>query len=83
VPRLALTHRTVTKAPLRSWLGTSVFSLRPLASSPSLGIMPSSRSPQFSPSGLLTHLRMGSVQMPHHNLTTQTKSRGYDKSRQG
>jgi hypothetical protein len=41
------------------------------------GTTPSSKSPPFSPSGLLKCLRMGSMQMSHHNLTTQTEPQGY------
>jgi hypothetical protein len=40
---------------------------------------PSSKSPQFSPSGLLTRPRMGLVQMSHHNLTTRTELWGCTK----
>jgi hypothetical protein len=32
--------------------------------------MPSSMSPQLSASGFMKHLRMGSVRIPHHILTT-------------
>jgi hypothetical protein len=41
--------------------------------------MLSQKSSQLSPSRLLKHLRTGSVQMPHHILTTQTELRGYIK----
>jgi hypothetical protein len=40
---------------------------------------PSSKSMEVSSSRLLKHLRIGSVQMPHHILTTQTKLRVYIK----
>jgi hypothetical protein len=43
----------------------------------SSGTTPSSKSPQFSPSGLLKCSRTGPMQMPHHNLTTQTEPQGY------
>jgi hypothetical protein len=42
--------------------------------------MPTSKSLQFSPSGLLKHLRTGSVHMPHHILSTWTEPRGFIKS---
>jgi hypothetical protein len=45
----------------------------------SSGIMLTSKFPQPSPSGLLKHLRMGSVQRLHHILTTLTEQRGYIK----
>jgi hypothetical protein len=41
--------------------------------------MPTSKSPLFSPSGLLKHLRMGLMQMAHHILTTQTELWGFIK----
>jgi hypothetical protein len=42
--------------------------------------MASSMSPQFSPSGLSKHLRMESVRMLHHILTTQMEPWGFIKS---
>jgi hypothetical protein len=41
----------------------------------SSGTTPSRMSPQLSPSGLLKHLRMGSVQMLHHIMTTQIRDK--------
>jgi hypothetical protein len=38
-----------------------------------LRITPTSRSPQFSPSRLLKHLRMESVHTPHHILPIRTE----------
>jgi hypothetical protein len=46
----------------------------------SSGTTPTSKSPQFSPSGLSKHLRTGSVSMPHHILTTRVEPRGFIKS---
>jgi hypothetical protein len=43
------------------------------------GTTPTSKSPLFSRSGLLKHLRMGTVCMPHHFLTIQTESWGFIK----
>jgi hypothetical protein len=37
----------------------------------SSGTTSTSKFPQLSPSGLLKHLRTGSVQMPHHIMTTR------------
>jgi hypothetical protein len=42
--------------------------------------MPTSRSPQLSPSGLMKHLRMGSVRIPHHFLTTRMEPWDFIKS---
>jgi hypothetical protein len=42
--------------------------------------MTTSRSPQFSPSGLSKHLRMGSTLVPHQFLTTQMEPCGFIKS---
>jgi hypothetical protein len=42
--------------------------------------MPSSKSPQLSPSELLKHLRMGLVSIPHHILTIQMEPWGLIKS---
>jgi hypothetical protein len=39
----------------------------------SSGTTPSSKSPQLSPSGFTRHLRIGSVRIPQHNLTTRTE----------
>jgi hypothetical protein len=52
-------------------------SLRPLAS---LGTTPTTKSPQFNPSGLLKHLRSGLVHTPHHFLTTRMEPWGFIKS---
>jgi hypothetical protein len=44
------------------------------------GTMPTSKSPQLSPSRFTNHLRMGSVQILHHILTTQMESWDFIKS---
>jgi hypothetical protein len=36
----------------------------------SSGTMPTSKSPQLSPSGFMNNLRMGLVRITHHILTT-------------
>jgi hypothetical protein len=46
----------------------------------SSGTTPISRSPQFSPSGFTNHIRSGSVQIPHHILTTQMELWDFIKS---
>jgi hypothetical protein len=45
----------------------------------SSGTMPTSKFLQLSPSGLFKHLRMGSVQTPHHILITQMELHGFIK----
>jgi hypothetical protein len=46
----------------------------------SSGTMPTSKSPQHSPSGYSKHLRTGSVHMLHHILTTRMEPWGFIKS---
>jgi hypothetical protein len=50
--------------------GAKSQTVSPLANS---GTTPTSRSPQFSTSGLSKHLRTGSVRTPYHILTTRTE----------
>jgi hypothetical protein len=42
--------------------------------------MLTSKSPQFSPSGSMKHLRTGSVRIPHHILRTRMESWDFIKS---
>jgi hypothetical protein len=63
---LALTHERGAQSQTVSQLGNS-------------GTMPTSKSPQFSPSGLSNHLRTGLVCLLHHILTTQMKPWGFIK----
>jgi hypothetical protein len=42
--------------------------------------MPTSKSPQLSPSGFTKHLRMGSMRTPHHILITRMELWGFFKS---
>jgi hypothetical protein len=42
--------------------------------------MPTSKSPQFNPSGLSKHMRTGSVRVPHYILTTRMEPRVFIQS---